>query len=235
MPPAILLEKALRLKRNQQTRPDCRVLLFEDGSVNTTIFDTPIVRPIVRWISIVFLWLNGWKTEGRLPNIPKFVLIAAPHTSNWDLPYMLFTAFELKAKIYWMGKDTIFSWPFGTLFKWLGGIPIDRGQANDVVAQSIEQFERHEKRVLTIPPAGTRKRVLNWKTGFYHIANGANVPIALGFLDYKRKVGGIGKVVQPTGDIERDMQSIRAFYTDVSGKYPLKSIASATAPVSPIG
>ena len=85
------------------------------------------------------------------------------------------------------------------MFRWLGGIPIDRGQANDVVAQSIEHFERHEKRVLTIPPAGTRKRVLNWKTGFYHIANGANVPIALGFLDYKRKVGGIGKVLIASG------------------------------------
>ena len=198
-------------------------------SVNYTIFDTPVVRPIVRCFSIVFLWLSGWKTEGRLPDAPKFVLIAAPHTSNWDLPYMLFTAFKLKAKIYWMGKEAIFSGPFGLLFRWLGGVPIDRSRANDVVAQSIEQFQKNEKRILTVPPAGTRKRVLNWKTGFYHIANGAGVPIALGFLDYKRKVGGIGKVVQPTGDIQRDMESIREFYQAISGKYPLKSIISGTA------
>jgi len=203
-------------------------------SLTYTIFDTPVVRPIVRWISIVFLWLNGWKTEGLLPDVPKLVLIAAPHTSNWDLPYMLFTAFKLKAKIYWMGKDAIFSWPFGPLFRWLGGIPIDRNQANDVVAQSIEQFQKNEKRILTVPPAGTRKRVLNWKSGFYHIANGAGVPIALGFLDYKRKVGGIGKVVQPTGDIEQDMKIIRAFYLDISGKYPLKSIASAAVSARPV-
>ena len=197
--------------------------------MDTTIFDTPVVRPIFRWISIAFLWLNGWKTEGHLPDIPKFVLIAAPHTSNWDLPYMLFTAFKLKAKIYWMGKDAIFFWPFSALFRWLGGIPIDRSRANDVVAQSIEQFRKNKKRILTVPPAGTRKRVLNWKTGFYHIANGAGVPIALGFLDYKRKVGGIGKIVQPTGNMERDMESIRAFYRDISGKYPLQSVASAPA------
>ena len=197
--------------------------------MDTTIFDTPVVRPIFRWISIAFLWLNGWKTEGHLPDIPKFVLIAAPHTSNWDLPYMLFTAFKLKAKIYWMGKDAIFFWPFSALFRWLGGIPIDRSRANDVVAQSIEQFRKNKKRILTVPPAGTRKRVLNWKTGFYHIANGAGVPIALGFLDYKRKVGGIGKIVQPTGNMERDMESIRAFYRDISGKYPLQSAASAPA------
>jgi 1-acyl-sn-glycerol-3-phosphate acyltransferase len=204
---------------------------IKEEHMTTTIFDTPVIRPIVRWISIVFLRLNGWKTEGPLPDIPKFVLIAAPHTSNWDLPYMLFMAFRLKAKIYWMGKETLFSWPFGPLFRWLGGIPIDRSQANDVVAQSVEQFQKNEKRILTVPPAGTRKRVLNWKTGFYHIATGAGVPIALGFLDYKRKVGGIGRLVQPTGDIERDMEGIRAFYSDISGKHPLKSMAAAPSTV----
>lgn len=198
-----------------------------------TIFDTPVVRPIVRCFSIFFLWAAGWKTEGRLPDAPKFVLIAAPHTSNWDLPYMLFTALKLKAKIHWMGKDAIFAWPFGPLFKWLGGIPVDRSRSNAVVAQSIEQFKQHERRILTIPPAGTRKRVLNWKTGFYHIANGAGVPIALGFLDYKRKVGGIGRMVLPTGDIERDMQGIRDFYDDISGKYPLKSMAAPSAAARP--
>ena len=145
---------------------------------------------------------------------------------------MLFTAFVLRAKIYWMGKDAIFRWPFGGLFKWLGGIPIDRSVANNVVSQSIEQFQKNEKLVLTVPPAGTRKRVLNWKTGFYHIANGAGVPIAMGFLDYKRKVGGIGSVLQPTGDIETDMEIIRSFYRDISGKYPLKSISTVAVKVT---
>lgn len=207
------------------------------GGINLhyTIFDTPVVRTLVRWFSIVFLWLNGWRTVGRLPEAPKLVLIAAPHTSNWDLPYMLFVAFVLKARVYWMGKDAIFRWPFGRLFKWLGGIPIDRSKTNNVVSQSIEQLSKNEKLILTVPPAGTRKRVLNWKTGFYHIANGAGVPIAMGFLDYKKKVGGIGSVLQPTGDIEADMQIIRSFYRDISGKYPLKSISAVAVNPNPVG
>jgi len=147
---------------------------------------------------------------------------------------MLFVAFALRAKVYWMGKDAIFSWPFGRLFKWLGGIPIDRSQANNVVAQSIDQFVRSDKLILTVPPAGTRKRVLNWKTGFYHIAHGAGVPIAMGFLDYNKKLGGIGPVLQPTGDIEADMVAIRSFYEDISGKYPLKSISAAVVKPTPV-
>ena len=94
--------------------------------MNSTIFDTPVVRTLTRWFSIAFLWVSGWRVSGRLPDLPRFVLIPAPHTSNWDLPYMLFMAFVLRARVYWMGKAAIFRWPFGWLFKWLGGIPIDR-------------------------------------------------------------------------------------------------------------
>jgi 1-acyl-sn-glycerol-3-phosphate acyltransferase len=197
--------------------------------VNYTIFDTPVVRSVVRWIALVFLWTNGWRTAGRLPDAPKFVLIAAPHTSNWDLPYMLCSALKLNAKLYWMGKDAIFRWPLKRFFKWLGGIPIDRSRSNNIVALSIEQFRQNKKLILTVPPSGTRKRVLNWKTGFYHIAHGAGVPIALGFLDYKKKIGGIGPLVRPTGNIEADMQVIKNFYNDISGKYPLQSIGTAVA------
>jgi len=123
-----------------------------------------------------------------------------------------------------MGKEAIFRWPFKGFFKWLGGIPIDRSKSSNVVSQSIQLFHQNEKLILAIPPAGTRKKVKKWKTGFYHIANGANVPIVLGFLDYRRKVGGIGPVVYSTGDIEADMKTIRAFYDSVTGKYPEKSM-----------
>ncbi len=207
---------------------DLRSLTFnEEATMNYTIFDTPIIRTLMRWLSIIILKFSGWRTEGRMPEYPKLVLIAAPHTSNWDFPIMLFIAFSLRAKLYWMGKDALFQWPINRLFKWLGGIPIDRSKSNNVVAQSIEQFNRNDKLILTIPPSGTRKRVFYWKSGFYHIANGANVPIALGFLDYRRKVGGIGPIVTPTGDIEADMENIKAFYADISGKYPAKTIESA--------
>ncbi|MBF0102005.1 MAG: lysophospholipid acyltransferase family protein [Desulfobacterales bacterium] len=186
-----------------------------------TIFDTPIIKVIIRWGAMLYLKLIGWKVHGTLPSLPKFVLIAAPHTSNWDLPIMLCIAFACKAKIYWMGKKTIFRKPFEGLFKWLGGIPIDRSKSNNIVTQMIQQFENNEKLIMTIPPTGTRKEVMKWKTGFYYIAQGANVPIVLGFLDYSKKIGGIGSVFFPTGDIETDMKHIRLFYSDIQGKYPI--------------
>ena len=195
--------------------------------MNYTIFDTPILKSLVRWLSVFFLWINGWRTEGQLPVIPKFVLVVAPHTSNWDFPYGLFIVFILRAKIYWLGKEAIFRIPLKRFFKWLGGIPIDRSKSSNVVAQSIKRFHENERLILAIAPAGTRKKVKKWKTGFYHIATGANVPIVLGFLDYRRKVGGIGPVIYPTGDFEADIKTIRAFYGGIIGKYPDKSIAPA--------
>lgn len=203
--------------------------------MNYTIFDTPVIRTLARWLSIILLYLSGWRVEGRLPDHPKFVLIAAPHTSNWDFPIMLFIAFAFKAKLYWMGKAELFRRPFNGLFKWLGGIPIVRSRSNNVVSQSIRQFNENDRLILTVPPSGTRKRVLYWKSGFYHIAHGAGVPIALGFLDYRLKVGGIGPVVEPTGDIGADMEIIKAFYADITGKHPEKTIESAEVrtPASP--
>ena len=192
--------------------------------LNYTIFDTPIVRTLIRWISIFLLKISGWRTEGALPDIPKFVMIAAPHTSNWDFPIMMFIAFKLKGKLYWMGKEALFRKPFNGLFKWLGGIPIDRNRSCNVVGQMVDKFMEMDRLILTIPPSGTRKMVKKWKSGFYHIAAGANVPVVLGFIDFKRKTGGIGPVVTITGDMEQDMMVIRSFYADIEGKYPEKTI-----------
>lgn len=164
----------------------------------------------------------GWRSEGRLTDTPKCVMIAAPHTSNWDMPIMLFTAFALDTKMYYMMKDAAFRWPFGGFFRWLGGIPIDRTKSNGVVGQSIEAFEDNEELVLVVPPSGTRSKSTRWKTGFYHIAVGAKVPIVLGFLDYARKAGGVGPTIMPTGDFEADMKKIGVFYAGVTAKYPEK-------------
>lgn len=170
------------------------------------------------WAGLIFLKLSGWRVEGEIPDIKKCVIIAAPHTSNWDFPITLAIAFALKVKIYWMGKSAIFRWPFGTFCRWLGGIPIDRSRTHRVVEQAVEAFKARERLIMVIPPEGTRKKVAYWKTGFYHIACGAQVPIVLGFLDYRRKAGGIGPTFQPTGCIEADMRSIRAFYATITGK-----------------
>ena len=173
----------------------------------------------------------GWKSRGNLNHLPRCVLIAAPHTSNWDLFFTLLIAFDLKVSIYWMGKDAIFRKPFGGIMRWLGGLSIDRSKTNNVVDQSIQMFQKSEKLVLTVPPSGTRSRVTYWKTGFYHIANGANVPIALGYLDYRLRIGGIGPSIRPTNDIETDMKVISSFYANITGKYPLKgSEASVYVP-----
>ena len=122
----------------------------------------------------------------------------------------------------WMGKEAIFRRPFKSFFIWLGGIPIDRTKSNNIVEQMIKKFSISKNLILTIPPSGTRKKVMKWKTGFYYIAQGANVPIVLGFLDYKRKVGGIGPVFLPTGDIEADMREIRTYYADMRGRNSVK-------------
>ncbi len=184
-----------------------------------TICATPILKNLLYWVSLFILKVTGWRMIGHVPEEPKFILIAAPHTSNWDLPITLYLAFAFKLKIYWMGKDSLFRFPFGGILKWLGGIPIDRSKANNMVEQSIAVFHENEKLTLVVPPEGTRKKVRYWKTGFYYIAKGAGVPIGLGFLDYGRKEGGFGPSVMPTDDIEADMAKIRAFYADKTGKY----------------
>ncbi|MDI9569710.1 MAG: lysophospholipid acyltransferase family protein [Pseudomonadota bacterium] len=185
-----------------------------------TFFDTPVLKRVLHLLALFYMWAFRWKKEGRVPDAPKFVMIAAPHTSNWDLPMTLILALAFGMKIFWLGKHTIFRPPFGGLFRWLGGIPVDRRQANNLVAQCVQLFQRSDRLVMIIPPEGTRSKVRYWKTGFYYIAHGAGVPISLGYVDYKRRAGGMGPTVTPTGDIEADMRQIRSFYAGVTGKNP---------------
>lgn len=178
-------------------------------------------------VSSLVLKLIGWKKFGSLPEVPRYVIIAAPHTSNVDLPLTLLFAFAFRVKVYWMGKDTIFKKPFGTIMKWLGGVPTVRGKGSNIVEESIEVFKSCEKLALVVAPEGTREKVNYWKTGFYYIAFGAGVPIALGFLDYGKKRAGIGGVFQPTGNITDDMNEIQKFYATVTARKPEKT---ATVP-----
>ncbi len=169
-----------------------------------------------------FLRITGWKSEGEAPTARKFVLVAAPHTTNWDLPYMLALAWSLEMRLSWMGKHGLFRWPFGGLMRWLGGIPIRRHLQEDVVTQMAAAFGSSNALVLAVPAEATRALVKYWRSGFYHIAMAARVPIVLGFLDYSRKSGGFGPAIEPSGDIKRDMDKIRAFYADKVDKYPEK-------------
>lgn len=189
-------------------------------NMRRTIFDTPVINQVLYFLALTYLWIFQWKKEGQVPDVPKFVMIAAPHTSNWDLPLTLILSLAFRMKVFWLGKHTIFRPPFGSLFKWLGGIPVDRRQANDLVTQCVHTFKSSARMIMIIPPEGTRSKVRYWKTGFYYIAHGAGVPIALGYIDYKLKAGGIGPAVTTTGNIEADMVKIREFYADVTGKNP---------------
>lgn len=190
--------------------------------MHKTIFDTPIVNTLLRGLSIGFLKLTGWKVEGSLPpHATKSVLIAAPHTSNWDLPYTLMVAFALRLTPYWMGKESIFKPPFRGIMMWLGGIPVRRESSNNLVAASAEAIKAADGPVqLIVPPEGTRSKARYWKTGFYYIAVSAQAPIVMAYMDYSRKVSGLGPVFVPTGDIEADMVAIKAFYAPFKGKNP---------------
>ena len=190
--------------------------------MHRTIFDTPVVNTALRGLSLAVLKLAGWKVSGQLPaNGRKCVLIAAPHTSNWDLPYTLMVAFALRLNIYWMGKEQIFKPPFRGLMMWLGGLPVRRESANNLVAASITALQEADGPVqLVVPPVGTRSKARYWKTGFYYIAVGAQVPIVMAYMDYERKISGLGPVFEPTGDIEADMVTIKAFYAPFKGKNP---------------
>ena len=193
--------------------------------MHRTIFTTPGVNTVLRGLSLAILKLPGWRVEGHFPaDCPKCVVIAAPHTSNWDLPNTLMAGFALRANLYWMGKRSIFKPPFGAFMRWLGGIAVNREKSNNLVAASVEAIRAARGSLqLVVPPEGTRSKVRYWKTGFYYIAHGAGVPIVLSYMDYARKVSGIGPVFHPTGDIERDMATIKAFYAPFKGKNPDQS------------
>lgn len=195
-----------------------------------TIFDIPIVRDVLQFLAIIVLRVFGWRRAGHVPDYPKFVMIAAPHTSNWDFPVGLAIMLAFKVKMYWLGKEPIFKWPFGAFFKWLGGIPVSRSKSGDVVVQMVQAFRERQRMITVVAPEGTRKRADHWKTGFYYMAVGAHVPIVMGFIDYVRKEGGFGPTLMPTGNIEADMEKIRSFYEDIKGKMPDKSTPAIISP-----
>lgn len=190
--------------------------------MQTTIFETPVINSAMRAISRLLMKLTGWRSDGMTPDqiaaYPKYVLIAAPHTSNWDFPITLMVCFDLRLKVYWMAKASLFSWPIGWLSRWLGGIPIDRSASNNTVQNTISAFAARERLAVIVAPEGTRGKVTHWKTGFYHMAHGAGVPIALAYLDFSRKAGGIGQMFHTTGDIAADMEEIQQFYSGIVGK-----------------
>jgi 1-acyl-sn-glycerol-3-phosphate acyltransferase len=188
--------------------------------MHRTIFNTPQINTLMHWLSRLILRLLGWQIEGKAPAAPKYVLIAAPHTSNWDFPFTLMVCFALRMPVYWMGKASLFPPVLGSIMRWLGGIPVERSRQGNLVQSTVDAFQRSARLTVIIPPEGTRSKVTHWKTGFYYIAQGAGLPIALGFLDFKRKRASVERLFEVTGDIEADMVKIQAFYAHITGKNP---------------
>ncbi len=165
--------------------------------------------------------LLGWKTVGSFPkNIKKYVLIAAPHTHWVDFPLAIAIKWAEGLPANYIGKESLFKPPFGFIFRWLGGAPVDRSKNNNKVDAIIDIFNSRDKFILGISPEGTRKKVTKWKTGFYYIAKGANVPIVMAALDFKNKEVKISKPYFPTESMEKDLKFFYNYFDGVEGKIP---------------
>lgn len=177
---------------------------------------------MIRHISKKILSLFGWKLQAELPTEKKYLIIGAPHTSNWDFPLAIIALAAMGLKFSWVGKHTLFRFPFGYFFKALGGIPVDRHVRQSFIHKIIALFSSSDTLILAIAPEGTRAKTAYWKTGFYSIAVEAGVPVALGFLDYSTKTIGVGATFFPSRRIEEDFRILQKFYSEKTGKYPDK-------------
>lgn len=219
--------KKLHQKNNNPESMNFKKARFPAGSLESKLNIPSLGNYVPRRDNVLsrtfgkfILFVTGWRMEGEVPNHPKFIIIGAPHTSNWDAVYGFAAIFALRLRINWMAKHTLFKKPFRSLLTWMGGVPVDRTASHGVVDQTIAAFEKREQFIIAITPEGTRKKVNKWKTGFYYIALKAKVPIVMGFLDYSRKALGFGPLIHPTGNIDADMEKIQSFYSKIKPKRP---------------
>lgn len=171
----------------------------------------------------LILTILGWKSNYKKAfHVDKFVIIAAPHTSNWDLVYALAVFWKYKIPVKYFIKDSMTKGLHGWFFKMMGAIGVDRSKTGNLVHHAAATIKKMDKVALMVPAEGTRSWVPKWKTGFYHIAKKADVPVALGYLDYKNKVAGVGKIIHLSDNFETDMKAIESFYSTIPAKYPEK-------------
>lgn len=162
----------------------------------------------------------GWRVEGKLPDLPKYILIGAPHTSNWDFILYLGAIFHLKANVKFMGKSELFRSPFGWFFYWCGGIPVYRKKSQGLVEQMVDACKKSDKFILTIAPEGTRYKVSEWKMGFYHIAKSAGIPLVMAIVDGKKKSMRVGDVYYLTDNMDADLKAIKGYFSGMVGINP---------------
>ena len=176
-------------------------------------------NPLAQLLGGLVLSVFGWQKAGQVPSARNMVIIAAPHTSNWDFVFLLAAAYSFGISVNWLGKDSLFRSPLGPILRFLGGVPVDRSKRNNLVQSLSAQIEHGSGIALVIPPSGTRRKTEHWKSGFYRIAEAAQIPLVCGYLDYEKKEAGLGLAFLPS-DLSRDMNRIREFYEPIVGKYP---------------
>ena len=180
------------------------------------------VALVIRAIGRIFLFILGWEFVAAKRNIPKAVAVMAPHTSTWDIILGMAYMMASDVKINWVGKQSLFKGPLGIFFSLMGGMPLDRENATDTVGQVVKIFDSKDKFIYGISPEATRDYRPYWRSGFYHIARRANVPMLLFFLDFKTKRVGCGPLIETTGDAKKDLLKIKDFYDTVAAKNPEK-------------
>ncbi|MDO9302281.1 MAG: lysophospholipid acyltransferase family protein [Anaerolineales bacterium] len=190
--------------------------------MKTTIFNTPILSLFLRFLSNSIMRLFGWRVEGKLPDLPKYIIIGAPHTSSWDFVLFLGVIFRLKVSVRYMGKAELFRKPFGWFFYWCGGIPVDRKKSTGLVEQMVDACKKSDKFILTIAPEGTRHHVTEWKMGFYHIAKAAGIPLVMAIVDGKKKTMRVGQIFYPTENMDADIKTIKGYFDGMMGINPRK-------------
>ena len=180
-------------------------------------------RAVKRLIIANFRW-RGWSAFGAPPPGRRCVIIAVPHTTNWDFPNVLGVTHELGIDVHYMAKDSLFRWPIGNFMRDMGGVEVHRTSRRNVVQQMVDEFAGRDEFMLVIAPEGTRSAVNRWRTGFYQIALQAQVPLVCGMMDYSTKTGGLGPAIMPTGDYRADMRKIVEFYRQGRPKHPERAI-----------
>ncbi len=194
----------------------------------TTISDGPpgLTARMVRRLLLAMYRARGWRALGQVPEPRRFILIAAPHTSNWDFVNFLGLTADLRIRPYFMAKLSLFRWPLGGFIRQMGGVPVDRRGGGNVVEQMTREFARRAEFMLTVAPEGTRGKTAKWRTGFYQIALAAKVPMVVGMMDYGTKTGGLGPLIWPSGDFRADMMKVLEVYRTCIPKIPERAVRS---------
>ena len=185
----------------------------------------PVARAVRRLLLLLYR-LRGWTAVGEVPEPRRFIIIAAPHTSNWDFVNYLGLTADLGVRAHFMGKLSLFKWPLGGFMRQMGGIAVDRRNSSNVVQQMVQEFARRREFMLTVAPEGTRGKAKKWRTGFYQIALAAKVPMVVGLMDYGTKTGGLGPLIWPTGDFRADMMKVFDVYKSCIPKIPERAVRS---------